>query len=197
MKFKTTGLKGMALKRVSCASILVAFTGCSAVRDARLAPDEREQTQHATPPSLAVSPKYEAASVSADVAVPPDAFARWFERTGAPGFGFFLHGTGKVPGVTRTDPLAGGRHDPGDRRRLVFAHGTARPSRSWSGTPTTSVPIRGTSRPTLVATSPTVEDVTFSETPPQAPSTAPSGTRRHSTIGYLSPIEFEQRAALA
>ncbi len=115
-----TGLKGLAQ-----ALGLVALAGCSAVPDARLASDERDGAQHATPPPLDISPHYETASVSTDVAMPLDAFSRWFERTGAPGFGSFLHGTAIVPGIAWTDPLSGNWRDPGDRRRLVFTDGAS------------------------------------------------------------------------
>ena len=118
-------LGSTGLKLVSCALTLVTLAGCSAVPGARLALDERERAQRPAPPPLDAHPHYESSSVSADVTVPLDAFARWFERTGAPEFGSFLHGAATVPGVTQTEPLAGRWHDPGDRRRLVFADGAS------------------------------------------------------------------------
>lgn len=180
----------MGLKRALCALVLVALAGCSAVSDARLAPGERDRAQRAAPPSLNVSPHYETASVSADVAVPLDAFARWFERTGAPGFGSFLHGTARVPGVTRTDPLAGGWHDPGDRRRLVFADGASATEQILERDPHhLRIELWDLKTDTGRYIAYAIEDVTLSETPSQAPPEASTGTRVTWTVAFEPKIQ--------
>ncbi|WP_158807024.1 SRPBCC family protein [Beijerinckia sp. L45] len=57
--------------------------------------------------------------------IPLAAFARWFDRTGAPELGSFLKSTATVPGVVRSEPPMGVWRDPGDRRKLIFVDGAS------------------------------------------------------------------------
>ena len=77
------------------------------------------------PPTLTSNPSYETVTASIDVPVPLVAFSHWFDQRGSPELGSFLKGTATVPGVVRSEPLIGGWHDPGDRRKLIFADGAS------------------------------------------------------------------------
>ena len=124
------------------------------------------------------------------MAVPLDAFSRWFEQTGAPEFGSFLHGTPSTPGVTRTDPLAGGWHDPGDRRRLVFADGASATEQILDRNPHhLRIELWDLKNDTGRYVAYALEDVTLSETPSQAPSGRPSGTRLTWTVAFEPKIQ--------
>jgi hypothetical protein len=124
-------LKAPALALSRIPSVIVALalaaalSGCDGLGKQIAAGKLDEPQIEMKPPSLDGSTHYETASASIDIPVPAVAFARWFEQTGAPILGSFLSGAATVPAVVRSEPLIGSWHEPGDRRRLVFADGAS------------------------------------------------------------------------
>lgn len=93
--------------------------------DPVLSAAERDDLQrNMARPEIERAPVYVKAVAEADLAVPLDAFATWFERRGRARLISFSASTARVSPIQRAEDLTGSFRHVGDRRRVVFGDGT-------------------------------------------------------------------------